>query len=80
MKVYVVSGVLSYVNGEIYQDLTKVYARKSDALRDLAGRVRERLADDEFGAGVVDREAFTRCVVDDVGDVFGWNLDAVEIE
>lgn len=32
------------------------------------------------GARKVDREEFMRCVVDDCGDVFGWNLEAVEIE
>ena len=83
MKVYVVSGALWYPRtGELSQDITNVYARKWDALRDLVGRVRERLSDDEFwpGARKDDREEFARCVVDDNGDVFGWNIDAVEIE
>lgn len=82
-KVYVVSGALWYPRtGELHQDLAKVHARKRDALRDLAGRVRERLADGVNcpGARKVDREEFERCVVDGNGDVFGWNVDAVEIE
>ena len=82
MKVYVVSGVLWYPRtDELYQDLTKAYARKRDALRDLAGRIRRRLEDvgNCPGARKVDVENFERCVVDDNGDVFGWNVDAVEI-
>lgn len=53
-----------------------------DALHDLAGRIRQRLDDglNYPGARKVDREEFMRCVVDDCGDVFGWNLEAVEIE
>ena len=82
-KVYVVSGALwlRFTN-ELYNDLTKVYTRKWDAMRDLAGRVRGRLNDGLNcpGARKVDREEFERCVVDDCGDVFGWNIDAVEIE
>ena len=83
MKVYVVSGALWYkFTNELYQDLARVHARKRDALRDLAGRVRIRLNDglNYPGARRVDREEFERCVVDDCGDVFGWNIEAVEIK
>lgn len=82
-KVYVVSGVLWWkFTNELYQDSARVHARKWDAMRDLAGRVRERLNDGFScpGAHKVDRKEFERCIVDNCGNVFGWNIDAVKIE
>lgn len=81
-KIFVVSGVLSYGNGDLYQDNTHAFSHRCDADAYLARVVADMAARGAYVVGDDDGRAsdFNVFMRDGQGGRFGWNVDEIALE